>query len=256
MLNRYDGFIFDLDGTIYLDDKIIPKADLVLNKIKSLGKKVVFISNKTTGSTKDYFKFLKKKGVDVQEDEIINSTVVTKKFLEENHSKQKFFAIGETTFIQEIEQAGLKFVTEPNEIDIVLITLDRTLDYTKLEIAAKALDNGAKFYAANIDNTCPVEGGEILDAGSTISALTKRTHRKLQKHFGKPSKFMFDEIINFLDIPLNKCLIVGDRLETDIAMGNRFGIDTALVSTGVVNEAYSNGEYSPTYKLNSIFDVI
>jgi len=118
------------------------------------------------------------------------------------------------------------------------------------------LDNGAKFYAANIDNTCPVEGGEILDAGSTISALTKRTHRKLQKHFGKPSKFMFDEIINFLDIPLNKCLIVGDRLETDIAMGNRFGIDTALVSTGVVNEAYSNGEYSPTYKLNSIFDVI
>ena len=77
-------------------------------------------------------------------------------------------------------------------IDIVIITLDRTLNYTKLEIAANALDNGARFYAANIDNTCPVERGEILDAGATISALEKRTNRKLEKHFGKPSKYMMD----------------------------------------------------------------
>ena len=139
---------------------------------------------------------------------------------------------------------------------MVIVTLDRTLDYNKLEIAAKALEKGARFYAANIDNTCPEECGEILDAGSTISALEKRAHRKLEKHFGKPSEYMMNEIKNHLSITHSSSLIIGDRIETDIAMGNEFGIDTALVSTGV--KYYPNGTINiqPTYKIDSVFDLI
>jgi len=159
-------------------------------------------------------------------------------------------------FIKEIQECGLNYCENPHEVDVILITLDRTLNYTKLEIAAKALDNGARFFAANIDDTCPVEDGEILDAGATISALEKRTRRKLEENFGKPSKYMLNEAISRLGISANKCLIIGDRLETDIAMGNNFGIDTVLVNTGVANNCNKSSKYKPTYQLTSITELL
>lgn len=253
---KYDYFIFDLDGTIYRGEHLIPRADEVINHLKIIGKKIVFVSNKTTGTTKDYYYLLKNWGLNVAEDEIINSTIVVTNYLKRNFNSDKFFAIGEDSFIDEIEKSGLKFSTNTDEVKIVLVTLDRTLNYQKLEIAARALENGAKFFAANIDDTCPVDNGEVIDAGSTISALEKRTHRKLELHFGKPSEFMFNEIKRRLQFIPEKTLLIGDRLETDITMGNRFGIDTALVSTGVKYFPNGTGNIVPTYQLNSVFDLL
>lgn len=256
LAEKYDYFIFDLDGTIYRGEHLIPRADEIINHLKYSGKKIVFVSNKTTGTTNDYFHVLKNWSLDVEENQIINSTVVASNYLKRNFKGDNFFAIGENSFITEIEKSGLKFSTNPDEIKIILITLDRTLNYQKLEIAALALEKGARFFAANIDDTCPVDKGEVIDAGSTISALEKRTHRKLELHFGKPSEFMFNEIKNRLHFIPEKTLLIGDRLETDIAMGNKFEIDTALVSTGV--KYFPNGTENivPTYQLNSVFDLM
>lgn len=255
-IGKYEGFIFDLDGTIYRGTHLIPNAEQTINTLKSLGKQLIFISNKTTGTIPEYFKQLTNWGLNISEDEIIISTLVISKYLSNNFRDSIFYAIGEDSFISEIESAGLKYSEIPDEIEVLIVTLDRTLNYEKLEIAARALEKGAKFFAANIDDTCPVDDGEVLDAGSTISALEKRTHRKLELHFGKPSKFMFDEIKSRMKTDLSKFLLTGDRLETDIAMGNIFGIDTALVSTGV--QCFPNGLYGimPTYRLNSIYDII
>ena len=256
MINKYDAFIFDLDGTIYRGEDIILNADKTINTLKKLGKKLLFISNKTTGTVNDYYTFLKSFGLNIEKSEILNSTIVLKNYLIDNYKKATFYAIGEELFINEITSAGLTYSEDPEKINIVLITLDRTLNYKKLEIAANALERGARFFAANIDDTCPVTGGEVLDAGATISALEKRTHRKLELHFGKPSKFMMDAVLKLLDSDKANTLLIGDRLETDIAMGNKFGIDTALVSTGV--KLYSNGntEIKPTYYINSVYDII
>ena len=256
MVNKYNSFIFDLDGTVYRGENIIPNADKTINLLKQLGKKVIFISNKTTGTVKDYYIFLKNFGLNIEEDEIINSTIIVKNYLLENHPTKKFYAIGEKVFIDELISCGLLFSSNPKEIEVLLITLDRTLSYEKLEIAAKALENGARFFAANIDDTCPVDGGEVLDAGSTISALEKRTHKNLELHFGKPSDFMMKEIKSKLKGDLSKALLIGDRLETDILMGMNLGIDTALVSTGVKNFINGNGLINPTYRLDSIYDII
>ena len=179
-----------------------------------------------------------------------------KKYLSNTFNKAKFFAIGEDIFIKEIEASGLIYSKSPAEIDILIVTLDRTLTYEKLEITARALENGARLFAANIDDTCPVDEGEVLDAGSTISALEKRTQKKLEQHFGKPSLFMFEEVRRRLKVDLKKVLLIGDRLETDIALGNNFGIDSALVSTGV--KFYPNGAdgIKPTYYLNSVADLL
>jgi HAD superfamily hydrolase (TIGR01450 family) len=256
MINKYNSFIFDLDGTVYRGESIIQNADKTINHLKQLGKKVLFISNKTTGTVKDYYLFLKSFGLHIEENEIINSTIVVTNYLLKNHPEKKFFAIGEQVFVDELVSAGLNFSNNPKEIEILLITLDRTLNYDKLEIAAKALENGARFFAANIDDTCPVDGGEVLDAGSTISALEKRTHKKLELHFGKPSEFMMQEIKSKLNNDLSNTILLGDRLETDILIGNKLGIDTALVSTGVKHYLNGNSGIEPTYHLNSIYDLI
>jgi len=256
MINKYNSFIFDLDGTIYTEEKLIPGADKTINLLKKKGKKIVFISNKTTGSSNDYFLLLKSFNINVHQDEIINSSVVIKKFLKNNFPGRTFFAIGEKKFIEEIEREGLVFSKDPDKIEIVIITLDRTLNFNKIEIAARSIEKGARFFAANIDNTCPVLNGEITDAGVTISALEKRTHKKLELHFGKPSKFMFDEIKAKLKTDNSKILLVGDRLETDIAMGNIFGIDTALVATGIKNIANGNSNIKPTYEIPSVANLL
>ena len=256
LIEKYKGFIFDLDGTIYRGTHLIPDADKTVNHLKKLGKKVIFISNKTTGRIKDYYQFLNRNGLEIEETEIVNSTIVTKKYLKENFKGASFFAIGEKIFIEEIESAGLIFSENPADINILVVTLDRTLNYEKLETAARALEKGARFFAANIDDTCPVDDGEVLDAGSIISALEKRTHKKLELHFGKPSHYMFEEIRRRIQTDLSEMLLVGDRLETDIAMGNKFGIDTALVDTGV--RYFPNGlnGITPTYHINSVFDLL
>lgn len=256
MIEKYEGFIFDLDGTIYRGENIISNADKTVNYIKASGKKIIFISNKTTGSIKDYYDFLYSKGLDIDENDIVSSTIVLKKYLSDTFLRLKFFAIGEDNFVKEIEESGLIYSEIPEEIDILIVTLDRTLNYNKLEIAARAIENGARFFAANIDDTCPVDEGEILDAGSTISALEKRTHKKLELNFGKPSVFMFEEIKRRLKVDLKKVLLIGDRLETDIALGNNFGIDSALVSTGVKYYPNEADGIKPTYYLNSVADLL
>ena len=256
MIDKYNAFIFDLDGTIYRGTKLISNACLTINKLRQTRKKIIFISNKTTEPISYYYNFLLKNGVEVDKNEIINSTLVLGKYLKENFLGKKFFALGEKSFINEIEDFGLIYSQVPPEINLVLVTLDRTLNFDKLEIAARAIENGAKFFAANIDDTCPIENGEVLDAGTTITVLEKRTHKKLELHFGKPSKFMMNEIRNRFDMINDRILLIGDRLETDILMGNLLGIDTALVSTGVTNYPNGNANIQPTFYLNSIYDLI
>jgi HAD superfamily hydrolase (TIGR01450 family) len=256
LLKKYKGFIIDLDGTIYRGNKFIPKAVKTINMLKKEGKKIVFVSNKTTENAKDYFLFLKKHKINLALSEVVNATIVVQNYLSVNFPGSRFYAISEKKFVDEIKKSGLYYSDNPYKIDILLVTLDRKLSYNKLEIAAKSLENGARFFAANIDDTCPVEGGEILDAGSTISALEKRTHRKLELNFGKPSAFMMEEAMSRLQLKFKDVLLIGDRLETDIAMGNNLGIDTALVETGIKNFLNGNSSILPTYVFQSIADIL
>ncbi len=252
---KYEGFIFDLDGTIYVEDALINGAAETVNFLLERNKPLVFVSNKTTGSARDYYDFLKNAGLNISAEMIITATETVKNHLLENFPDEPFFALGEKKFIDELVSAGLIYDENPARIKTVIVTLDRTLTFEKLETAKEALENGARFFAANIDNTCPVKKGEILDAGSTIAALEKSTHKKLELNFGKPSKFIIEAIKSKMPVPLNKCLLTGDRLETDIKMANDFHIDSALVQTGV--QKFVNGVFaSPDYKIENIGKLI
>jgi arabinose operon protein AraL len=255
ILKKFDGFIFDLDGTIYRESKLIDGADKIFPLLKSLNKKFVFVSNRTTSTKTQYCEKLNSFGIECQEDQIITSAEVAKNYLLENHKNEKVFVIGEEVFIDYLKTNEIQIAN--HQIDIVLVSLDRTLNFQKILKAQKALSNGAKFFAANTDLTCPVENEEIMDAGYTISALENLTNRKLEKFFGKPSDLIVNEIMKRIKLNREKCIIIGDRLETDILMAKQNNLSSALVLSGVTDsKKLLSSEIKPDYILNSIFDLI
>ena len=139
---------------------------------------------------------------------------------------------------------------------MVIASFDRTFDYRKLNIGFQALRRGARFLATNADATCPVAGGEIPDAGAVIGALEGCSKRQVELVVGKPSPHIIEAALEQLDRPASHCLMVGDRLETDILMGQRAGMATALVLTGVTRrEDLTHAPLQPDYVLDSIAEL-
>src|SRR4030065_2524875 len=149
------GFIFDLYGTIYRSDNLIPGADGVIRLLRENRRKVVFLSNKPIQTREDYASKLTRLGIPTQPDEVINSTFVMTHYLKENAPHAKLFVIGEVPFIEELEKAGFLITEEPKEIEYVVVAFDRHFDYRKLNIPFQAINSGAHFVATNPDRTCP-----------------------------------------------------------------------------------------------------
>src|SRR4030043_2302835 len=230
------GFIFDLDGTVYLSDKLIPGADRVIRLIREKGRKVVFLSNKPIQVREDYAATLTRLGIPTQPDEVINSTLVMISYMKKNASNARLFVVGEIPFVDELKRAGFIITEEPKEIDYVVVAFDRTFDYRKLNIAYQAIRLGAHFVATNSDRTCPVEGGEIPDCAGMIAAIEAVAGKKVEIIVGKPSPLMIQAALEVMGLKPEDCILIGDRLETDIKMGKESGIATGIVLTGVTDE--------------------
>jgi NagD protein len=165
------------------------------------------------------------------------------------------FAIGERPLLEELA-ASFRLSEDPDEIEVVVASFDRTFDYHKLNIGFQALRRGARFWATNADATCPVAGGEIPDAGAVIGALEGCSKRKVEVVVGKPSPIIVEVALERLGLPASECLMVGDRVETDTLMGHRAGMITALVLTGVTRRAdLAHAPAQPDYVLESIAEV-
>jgi HAD superfamily hydrolase (TIGR01457 family) len=252
----FKGFIFDLDGTVYLSDQLIPGADRVIRLLRENGKKVVFLSNKPLQTKEDYASKLTHLGVLTQPDEVVNSTLVMINYLRKNAPKAKVFVVGEIPFVEEVRRAGFTVTEEPKEIDYVVVAFDRTFDYRKLNIAFQAIKLGAHFVATNPDRTCPVEGGEIPDCAGMIAAIEAVTQKKVEVIVGKPSPLIIQTALKIMGLKPEDCILIGDRLETDIMMGKNSGIATGLVLTGVTDEkTLKESTIQPDFVFQNIADV-
>jgi HAD superfamily hydrolase (TIGR01450 family) len=232
----FKGFIFDLDGTVYLSDKLIPGADRVIRRLRETGRRVVFLSNKPIQTREEYAAKLTRLGIPTQPEEVINSTFVTVNYLRKIAPQARLFIVGETPFIEELKRADFKITGEPKEIEYVIVAFDRTFDYQKLNIAFQAIKLGAHFIATNPDRTCPVEGGEIPDCAGMIAAIEAVTGKKVELILGKPSSLFIQAALDVMGLKPEDCILIGDRLETDIKMGRDIGMTTGVVLTGVTNE--------------------
>ena len=162
----FKGFLFDLDGTIYLGERLIPGAERVVRLLREAGRKVVFLSNKPLYTREDYAAKLTRLGIPAKPSDVINSTFVLIRYLEQTAPGAKVFVVGELPFVAEMARAGFHLTENPDEIEYVIAAFDRTFDYRKYNIAFQAIRKGARFFATNPDRTCPVEGGELPDCAA------------------------------------------------------------------------------------------
>jgi len=253
MAGNIKGFLFDLDGTVYLGDRLIPGAAETIALLRSAGCRTAFISNKAIQTRQSYAGKLSRLGIPCRVDEVINSSLVCARYLQLHSPGAGVFAIAEQPMLDELAEHGLVLTDDPDKIEVVVVSFDRTFDYRKLFIAYKAAKSGAKLIATNPDRTCPMDGYEYPDCASMIAALEACTERKVETIVGKPSPIMLKEAVDIIQLAPSDCAMVGDRLETDMTMARSAGLTGILVMTGVTGpETLAGWPQKPDFVIESI----
>jgi phosphoglycolate/pyridoxal phosphate phosphatase family enzyme len=253
----FSGTIFDLDGTVYLGDALLPGARRTVEALRGMGSRVVFLSNKPLETRADYAAKLTRLGIPTSPDEVINSSWVMARWLEQEAPGAALFVIGEQPLLDELQGAGFRLTEKPGEVELVVASFDRTFDYHKLQVAFDAIRAGARFVATNADRYCPIPGGGLPDAAAVIGAIEGCTGKRVEVVVGKPSSITVRAILDRLELPASECIIVGDRLETDMRMGREAGMATAVVLTGVTTpELLAVSNIQPDYVLRSLDELL
>lgn len=258
----YDAYLFDLDGTIYLGNELLPGAKRLLSSLADAGKQTVFLSNNPTRDRRMYVEKLARLGIEVPESSIINTVVSTVAWLKKNHPHATVFPIAERPLIRAIEEAGIKISDKPAEIDIVIASYDRGFTYAKLQVAFDALwhEKRAILITTNPDRYCPFPGGRgEPDAAAIVAAIEASTGITCVANMGKPDAIMIETVLAELGTDLSNAIMVGDRLQTDIRMARNAGIDSALVLTGdsqIEDVLACPREGRPTFVLDRIDELL
>jgi arabinose operon protein AraL len=227
------GWLFDLDGTVYLGDALLPGAADTIAALRGDGRRVAFLSNKPLDTRADYAEKLTRLGIPTSVDEVVNSSIVLARHLRTLDPGAPVFVIGEPPLIGELRAHGFE-VRADADVRWVVIAFDRTFDYAKLNTALQAVRrHDARLIATNPDRTCPVEGGEIPDCAGMMAAVEAVTGKPVEVVVGKPSPIILQVALETLGVGAGDCVIVGDRIETDIVMGKRLGLATVLVLSGI-----------------------
>lgn len=250
------GWLFDLDGTIYLGDVLVPGAEAVVRTIRGDGRRVAFLSNKPLQTREDYARTLTGLGIPADPDDVINSSLVLARHLATLDPGAPVFVIGEPPLIAELTACGFE-VRPDHRVRWVVIAFDRTFDYAKLHVALQAVRGGARLIATNPDRTCPTAEGEIPDCAGMIAAVEAVTGETVEIVVGKPSPIILEVALRRLGVAAADCVIVGDRLETDIVMGKRHGLTTVLVLSGITRAGDPRiAEIGPDAVLPSVRELI
>ena len=231
----YDGYIFDLDGTVYLGDALLPGAADAVACVRALGRRTVFLSNNPTRDPQMYADKLGALGISTPVADIVNPVVTVPRWLQTHHPGAGVFAIAEEPLRRALAAAGIRLTDRPEEIDVVVASFDRTFEYRKLQIAFDALwfHKRARLITSNPDRYCPMPGGRgEPDAAAVVAAIEACTGVTCEANLGKPGAEMLETVLGMLGLSADRCVMVGDRISTDIAMAATAGMDSALVLTG------------------------
>jgi phosphoglycolate/pyridoxal phosphate phosphatase family enzyme len=227
------GWLFDLDGTVYLGEGLIPGAAETIAALRADGRRVAFLSNKPLYTRADYAEKLTRLGIPTGAPEVVNSSIVLARHLQKLDAGAPVFVIGEPPLIRELKAHGFE-VRGDADVRWVVIAFDRTFDYAKLNTALQAVRrHDARLIATNPDRTCPTEDGEIPDCAGMMAAVEAVTGKRVEVVVGKPSPIILEVALEALGVGASDCVMVGDRIETDIVMGQRLGLATVLVLSGI-----------------------
>lgn len=253
-LTRYHTFFVDMDGVLVRSHEPIPGAKESVTKLAKYGE-VFILSNNSTKSRRQFSARLKDMGYDIDPEAILNSAYLVSSFLLKEIGPVDVFTIGEKGLKEELLEMG-HHVVEPERADAVVAGMDRGITYNKLLKALEALMAGARFFATNMDKTFPTPEGESPGAGATVGAI-KGMGFPPEEVVGKPSHIAAEIAQERAAVTdPSRCLVIGDRLETDIELANKAGMNSVLTFSGVEDEiSLSNSRIQPTIAVRSLRDL-
>lgn len=234
LAKRFQAFIFDLDGVVYRGNQPLPHAVETINLLIADGRAVFFVTNNSGATREQYAERLLEMGIPVTPERILTSGWATVHYLRQHMPRARLFVVGEPGLKQELQSAGFRLVDDPEAQlpDAVVVGIDRDFTYARLAQAQWAILRGAQFIATNTDATYPAEDRLLPGAGSIVSAIRTATGKQ-PIVIGKPNPRILLPLLDEHQIALDTTLIVGDRLETDIALAHALHMPSALVLTGV-----------------------
>lgn len=249
-------FLFDMDGTIYEDNRVFKGTHELLKLISEIGGKYIFITNNSSKSVDDYVKKLISLHIEVDKSNFYTSSQATVAFLKKEYPNAKVYCQGTNSLLEELVKNGISVTNKCENVDLVLVGFDTEMTYEKLKNTCKILSiQDVPFIATNIDLKCPVDFGFIPDCGSICKMIEIATGR-VPRYIGKPSPLMVESILKLLNYKKSETVIVGDRLYTDISTGINSNVDTVCVLTGEATiSEIENGNIKPTFTFNSVLDI-
>ena len=249
-------WLFDMDGTIYEENRVFDGTLELLYSIKEQGGLYVFITNNSSKSVTDYVKKVNLLGIEADTDNFFTSSQASIMYLKQNFPGAKIYCQGTKSLVMELIEADIDVTEEVEPVDVVLVGYDIELTYEKIKKTCQILaTQNVQYIATNPDIVCPVIGGFIPDCGSICCMIEHATNRR-PKFIGKPDPIMVQTVMEKFERSKDETVVVGDRLYTDIATGLNAYVTSICVLTGEATaEEINNGDIKPTFTFESVREI-
>lgn len=252
----FRGAVVDIDGTVLREGAPIPGAKSGLSALRERADRVLFLTNDPTVPPGKYAAHLRELGVEAADEDVLTAAVATVEYLREHHDGERVFPVAEAAVADQLRAADVPVTDDPTAADVVVAGFHREFHYRDMQAALDALGEDVAFVGTDPDRTVPTADGLKPGSGAIVNAVAGVTGRDPDAVLGKPSETTARLAADRLGVPAGECLLVGDRLDTDVAMGESVGMTTALVRTGVTDDAaLADSDVQPEYVLDSLADV-
>lgn len=249
-------WLFDMDGTIYEEERIFDGTLDLLQTIKEMDGRYVFVTNNSSRSVHDYVKKVRRMGINAGDEDFFTSSQATILYLKKNHPGAKVYCQGTRSLITELKKAEIDVTEEVEPVDVVLTGFDMELTMEKLRRTCEILTKqDVPYIATNPDWVCPVSFGYVPDCGS-MSWMIEKATGKWPRFIGKPETTMVDIAREKFGYSEEETVVVGDRLYTDIATGLNAGLTAICVLSGEATlEDIAQGDIKPTFTFTDVREI-
>ena len=225
-------FLFDMDGTLYLGDRLFPFTTELLQKIKATGGRYMFMTNNSSKSVVAYIEKLRKLGIEATEDEFITSSQATAYYLKNNHPTARLYVCGTESLKTELRSQGFTITEDLDQVECIVMGFDTELNFKKLhDVSFMLCTRQLPYIATNPDYVCPTEFGSVPDCGSVCDMIFNATGKR-PVVIGKPEALMPQLAMARTGYTKEQTVVIGDRIYTDIKSGINAGTVTVLVMSG------------------------
>lgn len=255
LLQKTSAFLLDLDGTLYLGETPIGNAVQTLQTLRAQGKQLVFLTNNSSKTQREYREKLSRIGLLSTEDYVYTSGMATASFLRERRPNKKVYLLGTRALREEFEEAGVP-LTEDSP-DICVLAYDTELTFEKIRKFDGFLRAGVEFIATHPDDVCPTADGSMPDVGSFLAMFARSSGRNPDLIIGKPYPEMAEGLCRLTGLSRGELCMVGDRMYTDIRFANKNGTLSVLVLSGeTTSKTLNNYPDRPDLILDSVNQLV